>query len=199
MGALHEVSIQTPPLPSRIWPQVVRVLRRSSSMLDALKHGMVPRAFDRLIARVAGEAMFPEPRRVTSACTCADPERPCRHILALHELFARQLEDKPWELLTYRGVPLRNLIDQAAKAPDDGDLPPLAFGSREEPVLFPEGQQGELDAPLTDGEIRALLGSAQRSKIEAVSKAIDDYANTVVADADVDASGADASDDVADS
>ena len=52
MGALHEVSIQAPPLPAKIWPQVVRVLRRSSSMLEALKKGQVPRSFDRLIARI---------------------------------------------------------------------------------------------------------------------------------------------------
>ncbi|MBK8980580.1 MAG: hypothetical protein IPM29_32150 [Planctomycetes bacterium] len=172
MGALHEVSVQAPPLPARVWPQVVRVLRRSASMLDGLRKGLVPRSFDRLIARIAGEAVFPEPRRISSACTCSEPERPCRHILALHELFARRLDEKPYELLVLRGVPLRDLLDKASRPPAEGELPPLAFGAREEPVLFPEGAGIALDTPLSQSEIRALLGSYQAGKIETVAAAI---------------------------
>ena len=51
MGALHEVSVHVPMLSSKIWPQVVRVMRRSASMLDQLREGLVPRSYDRLIAR----------------------------------------------------------------------------------------------------------------------------------------------------
>lgn len=176
MGALHEVSIQAPPLPAKIWPQVVRVLRRSSSMLEALKKGQVPRSFDRLIARIVGEAVFPEVRRVSSACTCSEPDPPCRHILALHELFARRLEDSPWELLVLRGVPLRDLIDQASRSPAEGELPPLAFGAKEEPVLFPEGAGVELDTPFEKPHVRSLLGAGQAGKVSTVRAVIEAYA-----------------------
>ena len=92
-------------------------MRRSQSMRDALRKGLVPRSFDRLVARIANEPVFPESRKVTYACTCSE-EKPCRHILALHELFARRLDQSPWELLTLRGVPLRDLLEQAERAPE---------------------------------------------------------------------------------
>src|SRR5690606_2414238 len=129
--------------------------------------------FDRLIARIAGEPVFPEARRVTSACTCSEQERPCRHILALHELFARRLEERGYELLTLRGVDLRQILDQASRPPEPGELPPLAFGAREEPVLFPEGEDVELDVALTIGQVRDLLGAHQAGKVQVVAAAID--------------------------
>lgn len=173
MGALHEVNVHVPMLPGRVWPQVVRVMRRSASMLEQMREGLVPRSFDRLIARIAGEPVFPEPRRVTSACTCSEQERPCRHILALHELFARRIEERPYELLILRGVELRKILEQASRPPEPGELPPLSFGSKEEPVLFPEGEDLELDVALTIGQVRNLLGAHQAGKVEAVAAAVD--------------------------
>lgn len=173
MGALHEVSVHVPMLPSKIWPQVVRVMRRSASMLEQMRKGLVPRSFDRLIARIAGEPVFPEPRRVTSACTCSEQERPCRHILALHELFARRIEEKPYELLTLRGIDLRKILTEASRAPEPGELPPLSFGAKEEPVLFPEGEDIDLDFALAIGQIRNLLGAHQAGKVQVIAAAID--------------------------
>ena len=177
MGALNEVSVHVPTLPAKIWPQVVRVMRRSASMLEQLGQGLVPRSFDRLIARIAGEPVFPEPRRVTSGCSCSDPERPCRHILAMHELFARRLEERAYELLTLRGVDLRRLLELASRPPEPGELPPLSFGSKEEPVLFPEGEEAELDAALAIGEVRNLLGAQQAGKVQVVAAVVDAFRN----------------------
>ena len=175
MGSINEVSIHTPTLPGRIWPQVARVLRRSSTMLDALGKGRVPRSFDRLVARIAGESLFPDARRVSSACTCGAPEAPCRHVLAMHELFARRLDDRPWELLTLRGVDSRELLNRAQSSEPDPDLPPLAFGADEEPVLFPEGEEGDLDFVLSQGQVASLLGIWPLSVHDAARAALDDY------------------------
>ncbi|MCA8943800.1 MAG: hypothetical protein KDB80_14655 [Planctomycetes bacterium] len=172
MGSINEVSIHVPKLPTRIWPQVVRVMRRSASMREALGMGRVPRSFDRLIARIANESVFPEARRVTSACTCGDPEMPCKHILALHELYARRLEDKPWELLVLRGVDLRDLLDKAEQQAHDPNLPPLSFGAHEEPVLFPEGQGADLDSTLSAHQVLSLLGVRQAPLFQAVDACI---------------------------
>lgn len=177
MGSINEVSVHVPRLPTRIWPQVVRVMRRSASMRDALGHGRVPRSFDRLIARVAGESVFPETRRVTSACTCGLPEAPCRHILALHELFARRLEERPWELLVLRGVDLRELLEQAERQTPNESLPPLSFGATEEPVLFPEADGADLGNPLSPSQILSLLGVRQAPVFAAVDAAIEAYAS----------------------
>jgi uncharacterized Zn finger protein len=182
MGSINEVSIHVPTLPGRIWPQVARVLRRSPTMLEALDEGKVPRSFDRLVARIAGESLFPDARRVSSACTCGSPEEPCRHVLALHELFARRLDDRPWELLRLRGVLLADLLARAHSSAPDPDLPPLAFGASEEPVLFPEGEEGDLDFALSEGQVLSLLGLLPASVHQAVRSALEDYAAAALPD-----------------
>lgn len=158
MGSINEVSIHVPVLPNRIFPLLARVLRRSASILDSLEQGKVPRSFDRIVVRIAGESIFPESKRVAAACTCGSPEKPCRHILALHELFARRLEERPWELLTLRGLHLHDLLARAKSKEPDETLPALAFGAEEEPVLFPEGEDGNLDQQLSAEQVRSLLG-----------------------------------------
>jgi len=175
MGSIHETSIHVAPLPGRYWPQVARVMARSASMKDALQQGKVPRSFDRLIARICGEPLFPEPRRVSSACTCAEPDEPCHHILALQELFARRLDEKPWELLILRGVDLHGLFSLAAKGPGD-DLPPLAYGAKEDPVLYPEGEEGDLDYTLNPVQVKQLLGQRAPRVEAAVAAKIQAFA-----------------------
>ena len=172
MGSINEVSIHAPTLSSKIWPQVARVMRRSTAMLEALSQGRVPRSFDRLVARIGGESVFPDSRRVSSACTCGAPEMPCRHILALHELLARRLEDRPWELLVLRGVDLRDLLDRAKSSEPDPTLPPLAFGADEEPILYPEGDEGDLEFALSPGQSALLLGVMSEPVDEAAVEAL---------------------------
>ncbi len=175
MGSINEVSIHVPTLPARIWPHVGRVLRRSSSMLQAVSGARVPRSFDRLVARVSGESLFPEARRVASACTCGTVDMPCRHILALHELFARRLDDRPAELLVLRGADLATLIALARSTEPDSETPKLAYGAAEEPVLFPEGEEGDLDFTLSDGQTRRLLGAQLLGVAEAALEALREY------------------------
>ena len=110
MGSIHEVSLQIRTLPMKEWPTLIRVLRRSKSIIEALEQARVPRSFDRLVARVLGEPLFPDARSVTYGCSCDLQEVPCRHVLALHELFARRLDEKPWELLMLRGVDLHGTL-----------------------------------------------------------------------------------------
>jgi uncharacterized Zn finger protein len=175
MGSINEVSIHTSRLPDKIWPQVARIMRRSPSMVAAMQQGRVPRAFDRLLLRVCGESVFPDPRRVTHGCTCGSPESPCIHVLALHELFARRLDERPYELLGLRGVDLRSLLEDAQREPAEGELPPLAFGAVEEPVLFPEAEESELDGALSVGEVRDLLATHQRQIAPHVDAALSAY------------------------
>lgn len=175
MGSIHEVSVHAPVLSSKIWPQVARVMRRSTRMLEALEKGRVPRSFDRLVGRIGGESVFPDSRRVTSACSCGAPDAPCRHILALHEMFARRLEEQPWELLVLRGVDLHDLLSRARSSEPDPNLPPLAFGSEEEPVLFPEGEDGDLEFVLSLGQSSHLLGDVPALVDEAAEQALAAY------------------------
>ncbi|MEZ6036871.1 MAG: hypothetical protein R3F29_05290 [Planctomycetota bacterium] len=167
MGSIHEVSLQIRTLPQKDWPTLVRVLRRSKSIIEALEQARVPRSFDRLVARICGEPLFPEGRSVTFGCSCDLQEKPCRHVLALHELFARRLDEKPWELLMLRGVDLHSLLAKVKQLEPDQELPPLAFGVPEEPVLYPDAEDADLDQQLGLGALRWLVGDVSQRHVDA--------------------------------
>lgn len=173
MGSIHELSIRVPVLPQRNLDQVARVMRRSAKLLSALQEGRVPLAFDRLVSRICGESVFPESRRITFACTCGLPESPCRHLLALHELFARRLDEQPWLLLSLRGIDIRQLIEAALSPAARGDGASLPYGAAEEPLLFPQAGDGDLDSALTKEQAGSLLGLLPSSVFEACLQAID--------------------------
>ena len=172
MGSIHEVALHIRTLPNKDLPTVIRVLRRSRSIVDALENGLVTRSFDRLVARIVGEPLFPDSRRVTFGCSCDLPDKPCRHVLALHELFARRLDEKPWELLTLRGLDLHDLLAKVKQSAPDPDQPPLAFGAPEVPVLYPEAEDADLESPMTPAQVRWLLGTAPQRFVDAAFTAL---------------------------
>lgn len=170
MGSIHEVSLQIRTLPMRDWSTLVRVLRRSKSIVEALEAGRVPRSFDRLVARIVGEPLFPEARSVTFGCSCDLPEKPCRHVLALHELFARRLDEKPWELMMLRGIDLQAMLAKVHQTEPDGELPPLAYGVPEEPVLFPDAEDADLGQGLSSSQVRWFTGDVSAPCVAAALK-----------------------------
>ncbi len=172
MGSIHEVSLQIRTLPMRDWNTLVRVLRRSKSIVEALENGRVPRSFDRLVARIVGEPLFPDARSVTFGCSCDLPEKPCRHVLALHELFARRLDERPWEVLMLRGVDLQAMLSKVRQTEPDSELPPLAFGVPEEPVLYPDAEDADLGQSLTSVQIRWFTGVLAERCVEATLQAL---------------------------
>lgn len=178
MGSIHEVSLQIRTLPMRDWNTLVRVLRRSKSIVDALEDGRVPRSFDRLVARIVGEPLFPDARSVTFGCSCDLPEKPCRHVLALHELFARRLDERPWEILMLRGVDLQAMLAKVRQTEPDGDLPPLAYGVPEEPVLFPDAEDADLGQSLQPAQVRWFTGALAQRCVDAALKALADLSLT---------------------
>lgn len=172
MGSIHEVSLQIRTLPMKDWPTLIRVLRRSKSIIEALSQARVPRSFDRLVARIIGEPLFPDARSVTYGCSCDLQEEPCRHVLALHELFARRLDEKPWELLMLRGVDLHDTLTKVNQTEPDADLPALAYGVPEEPVLYPDAEDADLDQSLGTPALRWLVGDVSPRAVDAVLKAL---------------------------
>jgi uncharacterized Zn finger protein len=172
MGSIHEVSLHVRSLPNRDFATMARVLRRSRTIVEALDKGRVPRAFDRLVARLCGEPLFPDSRRITWGCTCDLPEKPCHHVLALHELFARRLEERPWELLELRGIDLHALLAKVHQAGPDPEQPPLAFGCAEEPVLYPDSEDAELDNELQPAQVAWLQGTVSAGFVDAAMAAL---------------------------
>jgi uncharacterized Zn finger protein len=182
MGSIHEVGITVRTLPTKDLPTVVRILRRSRSILEALEAGRVPRSFDRLVARVLGEPLFPDARRVTWGCSCDLPDKPCHHVLALHELFARRLDEKPWELLTLRGLDLHAMLAKVRQTALEQDVPPLAMGAPEEPVLYPEAEDADLENNLSPQQAAWLLGEVPQRFVDAALSALDVAAQQQVAE-----------------
>lgn len=174
MGSIHEVSLQIRTLPMKDWPTLIRVLRRSKSIIEALEQARVPRSFDRLVARVIGQPLFPDARSVTYGCSCDLQEEPCRHVLALHELFARRLDEKPWELLMLRGVDLHGTLAKVKQTAPDSELPPLAFGVPEEPVLYPDAEDADLDQSLGLQAMRWLVGDISQRTVDATLQSLQD-------------------------
>jgi uncharacterized Zn finger protein len=174
MGSIHEVSLQIRTLPMKDWPTLIRVLRRSKSIIEALEQARVPRSFDRLVARVIGQPLFPDARSVTYGCSCDLQEEPCRHVLALHELFARRLDEKPWELLMLRGVDLHGTLAKVKQTEPDSELPPLAFGVPEEPVLYPDAEDADLDQSLGLQAMRWLVGDISQRTVDATLQSLQD-------------------------
>jgi len=172
MGSIHEVSLQIRTLPQKDWVTLVRVLRRSKTIIEALEDGRVPRSFDRLVARIVGEPLFPDARSVTFGCSCDLPDKPCRHVLALHELFARRLDERPWEVLLLRGIDLQLLLAKVQQSVPEGDLPPLAFGVAEEPVLYPDAEDADLGQSLGPSQVRWLVGDVSQRHVDAALEAL---------------------------
>jgi uncharacterized Zn finger protein len=182
MGSIHEVSLHVRSLPNRDFTTMARVLRRSRTIVEALEKGRVPRAFDRLVARLCGEPLFPDSRRITWGCTCDLPEKPCHHVLALHELFARRLEERPWELLELRGIDLHGLLAKVNQAGHDPDQPPLAFGCAEEPVLYPDSEDAELDNELQPAQVAWLQGTVSAPFVDAALAALERLGSPSISD-----------------
>jgi hypothetical protein len=132
----------------------------------------VPRSFDRLVARIVGEPLFPDARSVTFGCSCDLPDKPCRHVLALHELFARRLDERPWEVLLLRGIDLQLLLAKVQQSVPEGDLPPLAFGVAEEPVLYPDAEDADLGQSLGPSQVRWLVGDVSQRHVDAALEAL---------------------------
>ncbi|MCC6671361.1 MAG: hypothetical protein IT458_09890 [Planctomycetes bacterium] len=179
MGSIQEVHLHVPTLPVKVWPQVARGMRRAASMMEALGQGRVPRSFDRLVARIAKESIYPDRRRVSAACSCAAVDTPCRHVIALHELFARRLDTKPWELLILRGVNLHELLAKARAPVSEDALPTLALGAHEEPILHPDCEDGDLDKGLAPEQIRCLLGLVAPALADEAAEALRAFEDSV--------------------
>ena len=59
-----------------------------------------------------------------------------------------------------------------AWAGPDGDLPPLAFGVPEEPVLYPDAEDADLGQSLTMAQIRWLTGEVSDRLAKAALQAL---------------------------
>jgi hypothetical protein len=71
-----------------------------------------------------------------------------------------------------RGIDLQGLLTKVRQTETDGDLPPLAYGVPEEPVLFPDAEDADLGQILSSAQVRWLTGEVSTACVDAALKAL---------------------------
>lgn len=174
------VSVRSAAVAEKAWKELEEAVRARVGFVASLLDGQVPRELEAACTE-AGIDLFPEGwSQLTATCNCPDWENPCKHLAAVLYVFADQLEDDPWLLLTWRGRTRDELLSHLeALAPSErtDGLPvwwPLTPGSTDldrlrwrPPVPSPPaqvdavlGRLGDLDAAVGGTPVVDLLSSA---------------------------------------
>jgi uncharacterized Zn finger protein len=107
----YAVRLAVAPFPDRVWVQVLDALASEAGYLAQLFAGQLPKEMEALCEQV-GASLFPASlAEVRQSCTCMDPVRPCKHLLALHLAFAQRLDSDPSQLLLLRGRSVEQIAD----------------------------------------------------------------------------------------
>ena len=78
-----------------------------------------------------------------------------------------------------RGIDLQGLLTKVKQTEPDADLPPLAYGVPEEPVLYPDAEDADLDQSLGFTALRWLIGDLSPRAVEATLQALATLPDTV--------------------
>lgn len=176
----YVASIRSAAVPERCWEQLDHALRAQVGFVARLLAGEVPPELEGACAD-AGIDLFPEQwTQLQASCNCPDWENPCKHLAAVLYVFADQLDQDPWLLLTWRGRTRDDLLahlDELAGAGRSDGLPvwwPLVPGTTDldrlrwrPPVASPPAtadavlsRLGDLDAAVGDTPVTGLLATA---------------------------------------
>jgi uncharacterized Zn finger protein len=173
-------SIRSAAVPDAAWDRLEAVLRARVGFVARLLAGEVPPELEEGCDD-AGIGLFPDRwSQLQASCNCPDWENPCKHLAAVLYVFADQLDDDPWLLLTWRGRTrdqlLAHLDELSPTARTDG-LPvwwPLVPGTTDldrlrwrapaaPPPATPDatlGRLAELDVHFAGKPVTDLLASA---------------------------------------
>lgn len=183
----YVASIRSAAVPEHCWTQLEQALRSRVGFAARLLAGEVPAELEGACAD-AGIDLFPERwSDLQASCNCPDWENPCKHLAAVLYVFADQLDDDPWLLLTWRGRTRDELLahlDELAPTGRNDGLPvwwPLVPGSTDldrlrwrPPVTSPPAtahgalsRLGGLDAVVGDTPVAELLVDAYPALVSA--------------------------------
>ncbi len=112
---LYEQAIHIKPLAAAKWKRIKTRCQGGVGSLIELLQGKVS---DGIMAAVTDPAdgLFPEPREITTDCSCPDWASLCKHLAAILYGVGAKLDQQPELLFTLRGVDHRELIDERAVA-----------------------------------------------------------------------------------
>ncbi len=133
----YRVEIGLTPFTDATWERIITVLAAQALYAAKLLAGEMPTDIDAILS-AAGAQLFPQrPDDIVATCSCMDWMRPCKHVAAVHYLFAGNLDTQPYLLFTLRGRTIDEVVAaMRARWADDvtGEVAPAGTTSEAEPV-----------------------------------------------------------------
>lgn len=126
----YDVTIRTPQLSPKTWDKVMDGLGTKAVFAAKLLAGEMPHEIEELAFYPAGTWLFPKTvHEIAGDCSCPDPVKPCKHLAAVHFMFAEALDEDPFLLFTLRGRTREQVIAalrerRAAAAPAENGAAP---------------------------------------------------------------------------
>lgn len=147
----YRVEIALEAYPPEVWARALDALAADALTVIRLLRRELPDEVGACL-RAAGADPFPRRGELETSCSCPDVANPCKHVAAVHYLFAAALDNDPFLILRLRGLDRDRLVaavagaaDAVADAPESaarrddlepaGALDPAAFSGRD--LRFP--------------------------------------------------------------
>jgi uncharacterized Zn finger protein len=127
-GRVHDVALETRPLPQRVWAAEIEAAAGRPELEAAIAGRAQSSHLHHELAAEWGEPLVPRGKSLRATCTCSAAD-PCQHALALAYAAADALDDDPSLLLRWRDVPA---VEPGAPLPepDEPTLPADAWAAR---------------------------------------------------------------------
>lgn len=124
----YRVEIVMPPYPAEVWDRALEAVASDALTVIRLLRRELPEELGERL-REAGADLFPRRGELTTGCSCPDIANPCKHVAAVHYLFAAALDNDPFLILRLRGLDSEALIAAVSGAAEvDADRPLPARG-----------------------------------------------------------------------
>lgn len=99
----YGVTISLDPFTTEDWQYVVETLATKAIYSAQLLAGEMPPEIEQVFA-ANGLSLFPfQLAEVNSACSCPDPQNPCKHVAAVYYLLGDRFREDPFVLFQLRG------------------------------------------------------------------------------------------------
>lgn len=113
---LYTTTITIAAVPAAQWKAICRDCTGSiDSLVELLQGRLAKSVMDRVCRQ--GDGLFPAPKEIKLACSCADGARMCKHVAAALYGVGARLDEKPELLFALRHVDESELISGAEQAP----------------------------------------------------------------------------------
>jgi len=124
----YKITITLAPLEPRAWDRVIAELAGRAIFLAKLLGGEMPADIEEVF-QAAGTPLFPtRSRDLVTDCSCPDWSNPCKHIAAVFYLLGEEFDRDPFLIFSLRGLPREALLDRLRA--NTGTVEPEASSSQ---------------------------------------------------------------------